>query len=75
MRLFDLHFLDFKSIFKQTKNRKPKPAVKEHFRKVFLSFYFLKLFSRNQAIRLNFKFWLICQCSVCLEVVPACLIS
>nr|DAY14918.1 MAG TPA: hypothetical protein [Caudoviricetes sp.] len=27
MRLFDLHFLDFKSIFKQTKNRKPEPAV------------------------------------------------
>ena len=31
MRLFDLHFLDFKSIFKQTKNRKPEPAVKELF--------------------------------------------
>ena len=30
-----------KSISEQTKNRKPKPAVDKHFRKVFLSFYFL----------------------------------
>jgi len=43
MRLFDLHFLDFKSnLLKQQKNRKPKPAVKEHFRK-FPFYLFFKI--------------------------------
>ncbi len=31
-----------KSILDKQKNRKPEPAVDKHFRKVFLSFYFLK---------------------------------
>jgi hypothetical protein len=39
MRLFDLHFLDFKSIFKQTKNRKPEPAVDTILEK--FSFHFI----------------------------------
>ena len=64
-----------KRILEQTKNRKPEPAAKEHFRKVFLSIYFLKLFSRNQAFWLNCELWLICHCSVWFDVIPAFLIS
>lgn len=56
-----------KSILGKQKNRKPKPAVKEHFRK--FPFY---LFNCNQAIWLNFKLWFIRHCSVWFDVVPAC---
>ena len=59
-----------KRILEQTKNRKPEPAVKEHFRK-FPFYLFLRLFSCNQAVWLYCKLWLVCHAAVWFDVVPA----
>ncbi|TVV48329.1 hypothetical protein AZJ33_00455 [Streptococcus pneumoniae] len=60
-------FAPFLPLLSKQKNRKPEPAVKEQFRK--FPFY---LFNCNQAIWLYCELWLVCQCSVWFEVVPAC---